>query len=472
MNVSVSVVVPVYNVEEYLRDCLDSLVNQTVSFDEIIVVNDGSTDASYSICREYSEMYNNIILIDQVNQGLSMARNAGMLIAKSDYVVFVDSDDYMALDAVEKLKRMLQKCDVDILYYAADITKKDKPEKTLLERYERDTKLCMKQMNGMDFFIESFPHNHIVTAWVAAYKLSFLRAKKIVFPAGLYFEDVPFYLMTSLAAESVYSISDKLYVWRCREESITNSEWSEKKSKDIIKVYTKCWQYLLDTFNDYILMKNFREYFAFGMISIWENIEDVSHYNLVNEMEELLDLYFKIDWKDRKEYSIMEICALMVTDYFLEKYPQLILRYYKDAENYQKHKKDMRWLICNSIKSWLARIPFERAEAIVGIYGIGNHTKYLLEYYKKYVGEIKSSLFFLVSDDKNTGIYEGNRVVLYTSVKPENAFYVLSSMVYQKDMEENLLRTGIEKERIIKLYDKTIWRDLYQIDRMIKFFHE
>ena len=97
----ISIIVPVYNVEKYLERCLDSILSQTFSDFELILVNDGSTDHSLEICRSYAEKDERILLIDQENRGLSAARNAGIAVAKGEYLGFVDSDDYIAQNMYE-----------------------------------------------------------------------------------------------------------------------------------------------------------------------------------------------------------------------------------------------------------------------------------------------------------------------------------------------------------------------------------
>ena len=93
----VSIIVPVYNVEEYLERCLDSLVNQTLKDIEIIIVNDGSTDGSKEKIQKYINKYKNIVYLEKENGGLSSARNYGIPYAKGEYIGFVDSDDYVEL---------------------------------------------------------------------------------------------------------------------------------------------------------------------------------------------------------------------------------------------------------------------------------------------------------------------------------------------------------------------------------------
>lgn len=110
-----SFIVPVYNTEKYLKKCLDSLVNQTFDNFEIIIVNDGSIDKSSEIIKKYKEKYSNIKSIEQKNQGLSMARNNGVKKASGDYLIFVDSDDYIETNLLEEVDKVIG--DNDILRF-------------------------------------------------------------------------------------------------------------------------------------------------------------------------------------------------------------------------------------------------------------------------------------------------------------------------------------------------------------------
>jgi glycosyltransferase involved in cell wall biosynthesis len=101
MNIKISVIVPVYNVEKYLERCVESLIQQTYKNMEIILVNDGSTDKSYEICKKMQQKYKKIILINKKNGGLSSARNVGIAVANGDYIAFLDSDDWVTQDCYE-----------------------------------------------------------------------------------------------------------------------------------------------------------------------------------------------------------------------------------------------------------------------------------------------------------------------------------------------------------------------------------
>ena len=110
--ISISVVIPVYNVENYLRECLDSILKQTIGNLEIIIVNDGSTDTSYQICQEYARMDKRIILLNGENKGVSHARNAALDVATGDYILFVDADDCLTDTSLKTIANVCEKSEL------------------------------------------------------------------------------------------------------------------------------------------------------------------------------------------------------------------------------------------------------------------------------------------------------------------------------------------------------------------------
>lgn len=110
----VSVVVPIYNVEPYLRECVDSILAQTYQNVEIILVDDGATDGCPGICDEYDSKYPNVTAVHKLNGGLSDARNAGLALAKGEFVTFVDSDDWLAPQMIERCESLIRKYDADV----------------------------------------------------------------------------------------------------------------------------------------------------------------------------------------------------------------------------------------------------------------------------------------------------------------------------------------------------------------------
>lgn len=117
-----SIIVPIYNVEKYLKQCLDSILSQTYPDFELILVNDGSTDGCGEICKEYSEKDNRIVLIDQENRGLLAARRIGIKAATGEYIIHVDSDDYVKTTLLERLYDEISKTECDLLQYGFSLT--------------------------------------------------------------------------------------------------------------------------------------------------------------------------------------------------------------------------------------------------------------------------------------------------------------------------------------------------------------
>jgi glycosyltransferase involved in cell wall biosynthesis len=206
--------VPIYNVEEYLEWCLDSLVAQTFVNIEIVCVNDGSTDASRDIALRYAQRDPRVVLIDKVNGGLSSARNAGIYAATAPLVCFVDSDDRMTLDACEKIVAAFEKSNADVVTFGAHCYPESAGEPWLAERLSpRDVEydgfapdLLFKEM--------SLPY-----AWRTACKRDFLVDNNLFFREDVAFgEDQIFHFALYPRAQKTVLMSNKLYDYRIARE--------------------------------------------------------------------------------------------------------------------------------------------------------------------------------------------------------------------------------------------------------------
>lgn len=214
-----SIIIPVYNVEKYLFDCLDSVRNQTFSDWEAICVDDGSTDDSAIVLEAYAEKDGRMKVVTQANGGLSAARNAGLRQAKGDYVLFLDSDDWLERDALEVLSQNLE--DEDMLCFSGRRYIED--EKTFRDpdRLKRQTYSA-----GMDYYNENAlqPRDFaFVCVVLRAYKRTFLLEQGLWFKEGIYHEDNLFTPKACFYAEEVRQIGDSLYNYRVRQSSITTT---------------------------------------------------------------------------------------------------------------------------------------------------------------------------------------------------------------------------------------------------------
>lgn len=211
-----SVIVPVYNVEKYLKQCLDSVINQTLQDIEIICINDGSKDDSLKILQEYAKKDGKITIIDKQNAGVSAARNDGIRAAKGEYITFVDGDDYLKLNAYEEIYNHIKNDKPDICVYGhfEDFDGQIKESKfiEMLHRFEDNQKFSLSDL------ILKLGN----TVWNHWYKRDFLYNKKIEFPLGLVVsEDSMFNVQCFLKNPTVKTICKSYYCYRCFREGST-----------------------------------------------------------------------------------------------------------------------------------------------------------------------------------------------------------------------------------------------------------
>ena len=199
---TISLIVPIFNVEKYIEECLNNIVNQTVPFDEVILVDDGSTDDSYGICKEYSKKFSNIILIHQDNQGQGKARNIGIDLASSDYIMFCDSDDYYNRHICEKMHQEWEMQDIEVGLFDAVCIYED-GFASEVNPYDRSWIQYKEEMNGEEYFIITYPRIHIVSPCLMMLKKEFLIKNNIEFPIGMFYEDNVFFIKILLSAKII-----------------------------------------------------------------------------------------------------------------------------------------------------------------------------------------------------------------------------------------------------------------------------
>lgn len=225
----VSVVVPVYNVERFLRECLDSVLAQTFTDYEVICVNDGSTDSSPEILEEYVEKDSRIRVINQENGGLSAARNTGMDNACGEYIAFLDSDDYLDPEMLEKTVAKADAVEADIVIFDYWLYFDSTGE---MGTY-RDQGIYSR-LNGKVFTLEDQPEMaQFIGVWDRLFRRSFLEEHGSRYPEGRIYEDVTFCVETELVAKRIALLSDHLYYYRRDVAgSITGNEAGNRKHKE------------------------------------------------------------------------------------------------------------------------------------------------------------------------------------------------------------------------------------------------
>lgn len=219
-----SIIIPIYKVQDYLVKCVDSVCNQTYRDIEIILVDDGSPDNCPMICDEYAKKDSRIKVIHKENGGLSDARNRGIDIAKGDYIIFVDSDDYIELDACEKFADYTGK-DYDILIGDAIV------EGGIcdLSHIELDTVVS----GALYYKAALLNHKTPIVAWINAYRREFLAKNNLRFKYGILHEDVEFTPRAFLAAQTVIYTKNFFYHYMIRDNSIMRQKDQRKNAADL-----------------------------------------------------------------------------------------------------------------------------------------------------------------------------------------------------------------------------------------------
>ncbi len=223
----VSVIIPVYNVEKYLKESLDSLVKQTLQDIEIICIDDGSTDSSGDILKEYAKNDNRITIITQENKGQGDARNKGIEIAKGEYLAFLDPDDWFELNALETLYDFAKLNAAQIvkfpIYFYSEYYKKVKKGnfiKLLKETYGWN--LQETPYYTYKTIKDGCLYKLGLAAWDKIYKTEFIKSNNIKFAPGKFGEDNLFTNSSLLLADKILYLDKYLYYYRIREGSSAN----------------------------------------------------------------------------------------------------------------------------------------------------------------------------------------------------------------------------------------------------------
>lgn len=245
----VSVIVPIYKVEKYLRQCIDSIINQSLKDIEIILVDDGSPDNCPKICDEYKKIDSRIKVIHKKNGGLSSARNAGMKIATGEYIGFVDSDDYIEHDMYEKMYSTAKEYDVDFVmsdYYKVHENNKTEVS-TIIEGGIYDKNKIKNIIYPQLIMKENIDYGPLLAVWHCLYKNSFLKKNNIYFDEVVkYSEDNLFSSIVGYKSERFYYMKGSyFYNYRYNPNSISTTY-----KENSLNVYVEMNNRLYDKFYD------------------------------------------------------------------------------------------------------------------------------------------------------------------------------------------------------------------------------
>lgn len=285
----VSIIIPVYNVEQYLAKCLDSVCGQTYKDLEIICVNDCSPDNCAEILNKYAEQDDRIILVTrEKNGGLSAARNSGLDAATGEYIYFIDSDDWIDLDYIEKMVDAIKNNDADIAINTSMIAEKNNISKPYFHlNHEENYNNFIKTKEAIE--------NILWSACTKIIRTSFLKKYNLKFPEGFVDEDLYFHYVSLVNTNMIYIVNGSNYHYVSRDSSICNT--NKNKDIEVMKIYSLVFDY----FNEHNLLNNGVKIFA-----VWPffKIDNEEKYNFYKEYFKKIEEYLN---KNKNIYNELEL---------------------------------------------------------------------------------------------------------------------------------------------------------------------
>ena len=312
MEIKVSVIVPVYNVEKYISKCIDSVLEQELNEVEIILVDDGSTDSSGEIIDNYKLNFSDkIIAIHQKNTGQGGARNKGIDIAKGKYIFFLDSDDYIEKDTLSTLYETAEKRKSDLVLFNCKVVRENGHVVQYMKNYLPDGEWSLETYPSLMF--------GFIGPVCKLYKSNLLKSNKIYFPKYYFYEDVPFAFQVFLHTKKAVYVDRNFYNYLMRVGSTMNSNKDKlDRNLDIIKMFDMVRE-------NYINNNGYEKYY--------EELEYVVTFNVY------LGTSIRVILIDTKSYILEELKKYMdknYGDFMKNKY-------------LRKHK--MEWILCWMIKN-------------------------------------------------------------------------------------------------------------------------
>lgn len=233
----ISVVIPVYNKEDYLEKCLDSVVNQTYAALEIILINDGSTDRSPMICKEYADRDSRIRFIDKDNQGVSITRNLGIHSSKGDWLYFLDSDDFLEVDAFEILIKAAKSTNADIIFFDC---RRFRPTDVALDRKP----IVYKEYTDLKSFLDE-TNLSPVSAWLNFFRREIVLENKVVFNKNLkHNEDALFVYSLYCHAQKIVVLDEVLHNFVLAPNSVSRKPIEIKVLEDNLLFLSELCRYV------------------------------------------------------------------------------------------------------------------------------------------------------------------------------------------------------------------------------------
>lgn len=477
--VKISVVVAVYNTEKWLDKCIESLLNQTKCFSEIVLVDDGSTDDSLTICEKFQGLYPEIKVFYQPNGKQGKARNSGIAHISSEYLLFVDSDDLLEPDTVEILSNVLSRKRYDAVYFEAHVFGQEELMRTYnfkSSEYNRELSMGIIEGTGRDFFSQCYPRSYFSSACMAVYRTELIKSAGISFPEGVFYEDNYFTFVFMQEAELVCCIPDILYGRRIREESTMTSRITAEKVQDLCNVVLLIYQYI------HLRKEQIEDstgavaqyicdlcYFAWGKYAQYrENTGESDHVSL-EKVKLVLKSYFKLSRELNNDFGKWSLSCIVTEQRILLLVEKTDKEYFTNDTEIIQRKEEIHQFMCKKYRAMLIKLPLDDSGFKIAIYGTGGHTEGLLRAYSSLIGSIRANLCFfeseIMTDEQKE--YHGFPVKSYHEIDETYTLVIISSYIYQQEMKNNMLSVN-KKCKLLCFYDGILRRDIFSgVDNLL-----
>ena len=298
--VKFSIVIPVYNVEKYIKKCLDSVFSQTYKDFEVIVVNDGTKDNSMDIVKNYD-----VKVINQENMGLSAARNTGVENASGDYLIFLDSDDYWEKDLLKKINDSLNN-NPDVVRFQIQDVFEDNIIPFKEEKFDG--------LNGVEAFNRIVRYHYVENAWCYVIKKDYYLKNKFSFKVGKIHEDFGLIPLIIFKANVVNSIDYIGYNYVKRENSIMSTKNYEKKKKQVEDFYEH-YKYIIEETKNLDNNEVIRSYAANSLVIKICELEDKDYKKYKKKLKEdkVYDYILSNNIKRKVKKTMVKISPKMFT---------------------------------------------------------------------------------------------------------------------------------------------------------------
>lgn len=294
-----SIIIPVYNVDKYIKECLDSILTQNNKNIEIILINDGSTDNSPIICQEYSKSYSNVKYIDNENHGVSYSRNCGIEKAEGKYLLFVDADDRLSATGLNDLKKLI-KTNQSLYIYSYKKIYKNISENHVIKSQQISKEQALRDLMEEDKFCGY--------VWNKIFSVELIKKYDIKFDEKIMMnEDMKFCFDYISYCKEIICSDDVIYEYRCRKSSAVNKKIGQKNASSIL-----CYKYIMDNTQDKYVISKCRNYYLKSYYKYKKYVQ--SNYfdiKLIKEIKE--NDYKKLSIADKLKINMYKYMPILRT---------------------------------------------------------------------------------------------------------------------------------------------------------------